>query len=77
MAHLNARWLDDARGVQRHWIYACRGCNADQGHYDFRGWLHPLKHSGDPRAVYVAELIAFLDNWRTLAPDARRRLALW
>jgi hypothetical protein len=68
MAHLNARWLDEAKGRQRVWIYACRGCNADQGHFDFKGWMHPLKHAGDPRAAFVAELIAFLDKWQGLAP---------
>lgn len=61
-------------GVYRPWVYACRGCNNDQGPATFKTWAYRLEKEGDPRAERVAALALFIDNWPKLSPDEKRRL---
>jgi len=61
-------------GAYRRWIYACRGCNNDQGWRTFHAWAYYLRKQGDPRADRVDQLVIFLDNWDKLTPDEKRRL---
>lgn len=38
------------------WVYACQGCNADQGTLSFRAWSFQLHRRSDARAGAVAAL---------------------
>lgn len=45
------------------WVYACRGCNQDQGDRSFTQWANVLTREGDRRASHVRALAVFIDNW--------------
>lgn len=43
-------------GSPQRWVYACQGCNTDQGSRSFKVWAASLRHADDRRAGFVAEL---------------------
>lgn len=43
------------------WVFACQGCNSDQGNRTFRGWSIVLEREGDRRAAFVADLADRID----------------
>lgn len=45
------------------WIWACRGCNMDQGHRSFAHWAKHLASTGDPRAERVDLLARVIKKW--------------
>lgn len=54
-------------GSYKVWVYACRGCNSDQGDLNFFLWARWLERHGDPRAEKVYRLARFIkDNRRAL-----------
>lgn len=53
------RGVSDGGNPER-WVYACQGCNTDQGMRTFKAWSLALQHAGDRRAGFVAELAAFI-----------------
>lgn len=60
------------------WVWACRGCNNDQGAMAFAFWAIRLELDGDPRAARVAELAEFIRQWaeaRGIRRVFRRRAA--
>lgn len=54
------------------WVWACRGCNNDQGAMSFRFWARRLELDGDPRAERVRALAAFVEDWCAAAGVKRR-----
>lgn len=50
-------------GSDEVWVYACQGCNSDQGVRSFRQWSHVLERLADRRAVFVAELADVVDAY--------------
>lgn len=53
------RGVGDGGNPER-WVYACQGCNTDQGARPFKMWAEALRYAGDRRAVFVAELAEFI-----------------
>lgn len=45
------------------WVYACHGCNNDQGAMPLLGWGLKLQRRGDPRGDRVVELALFIEKW--------------
>lgn len=45
------------------WVYACNGCNNDQGNRTFRSWSQHLDRLGDPRAANVRQLAAIVETY--------------
>ncbi len=46
------------------WVYACRGCNSDQGPRTFRQWAGLLTLRQDPRAAMVAALADYIERYQ-------------
>lgn len=46
------------------WVYACYGCNNDQGALSFRAWSARLAYNGDRRAPFVAELASVVEAFK-------------
>lgn len=45
------------------WVYACNGCNYDQGQLTFRQWSIALKYREDKRAPNVAALADIVEAY--------------
>lgn len=45
------------------WVYACNGCNYDQGQLTFRQWSLALKFKDDRRAPLVAALADIVETY--------------
>lgn len=45
------------------WVYACNGCNNDQGQLTFRQWSLALKFKEDRRAPLVAALADIVETY--------------
>ena len=56
------------------WLWACRGCNSDQGAMSFLSWSCRLALDGDGRAERVGRLAAFIEAW-TAAHGVPRRFS--
>lgn len=62
-------------GSYKVWVYACRGCNSDQGDMTFWLWARYLARYGDPRAERVFALARFIRDFRKGYSDARAAAA--
>lgn len=58
-------------GSQKVWVYACRGCNSDQGMRTFWLWANALDKAGDRRAERVYALARFIRSYRIAYREAR------
>lgn len=45
------------------WVFACQGCNSEQGSRTFRMWASVLERAQDRRAAFVAELADHIDAY--------------
>lgn len=48
------------------WVFACFGCNHDQGMLTFRLWSQRLRMRGDERAGAVAALADMVEKFTTI-----------
>ena len=58
-------------GSAKVWVYACRGCNQEQGDLTFWLWAKVLDRAGDPRAGRVYKLAAIIQRYRKAYKEAR------
>lgn len=58
-------------GSQKVWVYACRGCNSDQGDMTFWLWAKYLARVGDERAGRVFRLAQIIYTHKKEFKDAR------
>lgn len=64
-------WPTGNGGSFKVWVYACHGCNNDQGDMTFWLWARYLLRQGDPRARRVFALADFIRDHRKNRREAQ------